>query len=430
MIRRHFINLLLSVFILLPGALFSQQLVEGVAAVVGDEIILKSEVEQQAYNYALQNRINVEQNPKMLERLKKEVLNSLIEQKILLNKAQEDTITVDEAMVDQRLEERMNYMIERAGSEDELEKIFGKSMSSLRRDARERIREQMLVEQVRAAKFQDVKVSRREVEQFYDAYKDSLPKREETVEISHILMTVEASEDAQTEAFQKIKTVQEKLENGADFAELAKKYSEDPASAQRGGDLGMTSRGDFVKEFEAAAFELEEGEVSDIVRTQFGYHIIKMIERRGERIHTRHILVRLSPSESDEQKIIETLSDLRKRIMNGEDFEKLALEYSDDDNVTNDKGHLGTFEVNKLAIPEFQQIVKNLDEGEISKPFKTDYGYHIVRLDERGASRNYSIKDDWQKIEQFALNKKMQDEYQEWIAELKENISIEVRSIL
>ncbi len=404
-----------------------QQLVEGIVAVVGDEIILKSEVEQYVYNYALQNRIDLKQNTKLLENLKKQTMDRLIEQKLLLVKAEEDTITVDDEILDQRVDQRMRYMIEQAGSEDQLEAMFSGSISKIRRDTRQVVKEQLLVEQVRQIRFRGVKVSRREVENFYKIYKDSLPGLETTVDISHILMTVKPAEEAQIAAYQKAEQILEQIRKGADFSELASKYSEDPASAKRGGDLGLISRGDFVTEFESAAFKLKDGEISDIVQTQFGYHIIKMIERRGEKIRTKHILIRVAPTEADEARTVEKLREIRQRILDGEDFAELALEYSDDENVVQDKGHLGVFEVNKLVIPEFKKVVSNLKPGEISQPFKTDFGYHIVRLEDRQEERNLSLESDWQRIEEFALNMKMEKEYRNWIENLKETVPIDIR---
>jgi peptidyl-prolyl cis-trans isomerase SurA len=250
---------------------------------------------------------------------------------------------------------------------------------------------------------------------------------EETVDISHILKLVQPSEQAQQEAFERIVELKKKIDAGADFGELASQYSEDPASAKRNGDLGMISRGDFVPEFEAAAFSLNDGEISDIVQTTFGFHIIKMIERRGEKIRTQHILIRVMPTENDEQRIVSELAELREQIQNGADFSELALTHSDDENVSQDQGHLGTFEVSKMVVPEFKEVIAGLNSGEISEPFKTEFGYHIVRLEDRKQSRTFSLEDDWQTIEEFALNQKMEMEYRDWIAELKKDVPIQIK---
>ncbi len=418
----------LMVFILLIGIGYSgaQQLVEGIAAIVGKEIILKSEIDQFVQNYLIQNRLNIPPGSEQYNTLRKKMLEGMIEQKVLLAKAEADTVTVDDQMLDQRVDERLKYMIEQVGSQDKLEEIFGSPISQIRKDTRKLIKEQLLVEQVRAAKFRDVKVSRREVEEFYKMFKDSLPSRPATVDISHILKTVKPSEEAQIKAYRKAEVILEKLKKGEDFQKLAKLYSEDPASAKRGGDLGFTQRGDLVPEYETVAFNLKDGEISDIVQTKFGFHIIQLIERRGERIHTRHILIRVQPTEEDEKRVVRELKEIRQKILDGADFGEMALKYSDDQNVKKDKGHLGTFEVDKLQIPAFRSVVAKLKPGEISEPFKTEYGYHIVRLNAREPARILTLENDWEQIEQMALNFKMQKEYQKWLQELKQHIYIKI----
>lgn len=419
----HFIILMLIVGI---SNIFAQQLVESIAAIVDKEIILRSEVEQFTQNYILQNRLKIRPGSEEYNQLRKKMLEGLIEQKLLLAKAEADTVKVDDQMLDQRVEERIKYMVEQVGSQDKLEEIFGSSISQIRKDTRKLIKEQMLVEQVRAMRFRDVKVSRREVEEFYKMYKDSLPTRPATVDISHILKVIKPSEEAQLKAYRKAEMVLQKLKDGEDFAKLAKLYSEDPASAKRGGDLGFTQRGDLVPEYEAVAFNLKDGEISDIVQTQFGFHIIQLIERRGERIHTRHILIQVKPTEEDEKRIVEQLKEIRQKILDGADFSEMALKHSDDENVTKDKGHLGVFELDKLQIPQFRQVLANMKPGEISEPFKTDYGYHIVKLNAREEAHKLTLENDWEQIEQMALNFKMQKEYQKWLAQLRKEIFVKI----
>lgn len=405
----------------------AQQLADGIAAIVGKEIVLRSEIQQYMQTYIMQNKIQIKPGSPQFQKLKMQTLDRLIEQKLLLAKAEEDTLQVDEQMLDMRLKERMQYMINQTGSEDKLEKAFGSPIKKIKKDTRKVLAEQLLVEQVRAQRLRELKVSRREVENFYKTYKDSLPVVPETIDISHILMQIKPSEDAQQKGLQKAEKILQELKNGANFEELAAKYSDDPASAKRGGDLGTISRGDFVPEFENTAYKLKDGQISDIVQTQFGFHIIQMIERRGEKIHTRHILVRVVPTQEDEQKVIQKLAGIKKEIENGADFGAMALKYSDDKNVAKDKGHLGLFEKDRMAIPQFTAVLSKMKPGDISDPFKTDYGYHIVRLNARNEGHKLTLKDDWAKIKEFALNFKMEKEYKSWIEELKKNVPIDIR---
>lgn len=425
----HVYKLVVVILCLGFNILCGQQLVEGILIVVGKEIILKTDVDNYVQSYMIQNRIDAQKNPDIVDQLRRETIDRLIDQKLMLVKAEEDTLMVDAEMLDSQVDQRIRYMIEQVESEDKLEAMFGNSMKKIRKDTRKLIEEQMLVEQVRSAQFRSIKVSRREVEEFYSIYQDSLPSKNETVEIAHILKLVEPSPNAQAEAYQKIEEILNQLQSGGDFSELAEKYSDDPASAKRGGDLGMMSRGDFVPEFEAAAFQLEDGQISDIVKTQFGYHIIKMVERRGEKVHTQHILVQMLPKEEDEKHTIEFLKDMKNQYLQGTDFSELAVQYSDDENVTQDQGVLGTFDSEQLAMPQFKEIVKDLKPGEISDPFKTEYGYHIILLKSRKEARSLNLETDWQEIEQMALNYKMEQEYIKWIKEMKETVNIEIRDL-
>lgn len=424
------VNSCLAILFLLTANVYSQQLVDGISAIVGQEIILKSEVEQYVQNYVIQNKINIQSDPVKYQALQKEVLDRLIEQKILLTKADEDTITVTEREVDRYLEEQIRTLINRVGSEAELEAAFQNPMKKIRRDMRKETENRLKIETLRRNKFQGVKVTRREVEKFFSTYEDSLPKLAETVDISHILKQVKPGGSSKEEAENRIMAIKQKIEAGEDFNELAKEYSEDPGTSMRGGDLGFIKRGDFVPEFEEVAFKLEPGQLSDVVQTQFGFHLIKMIEKRGEKIHTSHILIQLKPAKSDEERVINELKDIRQQILSGKSFESMAIENSDDENVNNDKGHLGIWEIDKLAIPQFKTVVKKLNVGEISEPFKTDYGYHIVILKSHREPRTLSLEEDWEQIKNMALNFKIEKEYSEWIKSLKKDIPIEYKTSL
>jgi len=404
-----------------------EQLIEGIAAVVGNEIVLVSDIDQYVQNYVIQNRINIRNNAELLKKLEREVLDRLIEQKIMLTKAVEDTIEADDREVDRRVDEHINYLIQQVGSEEKLEEAFQMPIKKIRRNLRSDVSDRIRIEMLRRQKFAGVKITRQEVETFFKNFQDSIPQMKETVNISHILKQVHAGSASSDAALAKIREIKNMLNTGADFVELAGKYSEDPASAQRGGDLGFTKRGDFVREFEEVAYALEENQVSDIVQTQFGFHLIKLVERRGEQIRTSHILIRLTPSEADERQVITELRSIRQEILAGASFDSIAVKYSDDENVAEDKGNLGLWEVDNLAIPAFKQIVKDLQPGDISEPFKTEFGYHILKLNSRKEARQLSLDNDWEQIQQLALNFKIEQEYLKWIESIKKDIPIEYK---
>ena len=418
------IHRLLGLLILFSSSALAQQTIEGIAATVGQEIILRSEIEQFVQNYALQNKLNIRGDIKLLQDLQKQVLEKMIEQKIMLAKADEDTVKVDDRDVDKRVEEHIAYLLQQVGSEGKLEEAFQSPMRKIRKDLRKETVERMKIEMLRRMKFQEVKVSRREIENFYQSYRDSLPVLKETVNISHILRQVKPGESSTQAALVRMREIKRKLDEGGDFAELAKEYSEDPATAKRGGDLGFTKRGDFVKEFEEAAFALAVGQISDIVQTQFGFHIIKLNERRGEQIRTSHILLQVRPGAEDAQKVVDFLNTLRQEILAGASFDSLAVLYSDDENVEKDKGNLGDWETDKLAIPAFKEIIDKLNPGEVSTPFKTDYGYHILKLNWRKEPRQLTLENDWDQIQQIALNHKIELEYVKWMEKLRKEIPV------
>lgn len=409
-------------------SIFGQQLAEGIAAIIGKEIVLRSEIDQMVQSYALQNKINLANNPSALKEMQSSVFERLIEQKILLVKADEDTITVDDRDVDQRVEQHIKYMIDQVGSEEKLEEAFKNPIKKIRRDLRKETADRLKVDMLRRTKFANVKVGRREVEKFYKMYKDSLGEIKETVDISHILKQIKPSEDSKSEAIEKLEKILEMINNGESFDDLAKKYSQDPGSGSRGGDLGFTKRGDFVKEFEKVAFGLNEGEVSGIVESQFGFHIIKLIEKRGEKIRTRHILIQVQPTADDAKKTYDELENIRTQITEGASFDEMAIAQSDDENVYKDKGRLGLFETKDLKIPEFKTEVANLKIDEISFPFQTKFGYHIVKLNNRNEQRKLTLENDWERISEMALNIKIDKEYKKWIVSLRTEIPIEIRA--
>lgn len=428
---RIFHTIIISMILLASGFLSAQQRVDGIAAVVGNEIILLSEINSIVAQYAIQNKIDLAKRPQLYTELSQQILENQINEKLLIIQADEDTISADEERVEQALNEQIDRMVQQVGSVEKLEEYYGAPIAKIKRDFRKQIENRYRIDLLRQQRFGNMKISRREVEEFYEKYADSLGTIPETVDISHILMEIEPSDESIQQAYTKISNVKQMLDEGAEFAQVATEYSEDPGSASRGGDLGFVNRGDLVKEFEEVAFALEEGEYSDIVQTQFGFHIIQLLQRQGERIHVRHILVQLKPTEKDEQAIIQKLTEIRQKVLNGEaEFEEMALRYSDDPNVNQDKGRLGKYRTDSFQIKAFGEVTRTLQPGEISQPFRTEFGFHIVKLHSREQARQVSLKKDWQQIEQLALEYKRNEEFEKWLTSLREAIPVEVKASL
>lgn len=416
--------------LLRPSAAQAQEVLDQIVAVVGDQIILQSELLQYTYQLAFQMNIDARQQPEKFNQLRQGALESLIAQKVLLTKAKEDSITVDPRQVDQVLDERIKAMVTQLGSEEKVEEYFGQPVRKVRRSLRDGIEEGLLVRTLQQRKVHEIKVSRREVEEFYNTMKDSLPGIKASVHLSHILLSIVAGNDATQAARAKIDSLLIRARSGEDFAALAQTYSEDPGSAQRGGELGFIERGDFVPEFEEAAFALQPGEISDVVHTQFGFHIIQLIDRRGEKVNVRHILIRLTTTAEDEKKSEDFARQLREDILTGKiSFEEAAKKYSTDQTSREKGGDLGWFELDQLQVQAFREAARTLQSGEISPPLKTQFGYHLVRLDERREPRQYTLPDDWHQIQEMALNYKAEQELQKWLDSLKKQMYIRVATL-
>lgn len=421
------INIVLLFAILAFSVPLKSQVVDGIAAVVGNEIILKSEVDQFAQSQAIRLRIDPNRSPSRFESLWRNTLKTMIDQKILLDRADIDSIEVSEREVEETLDFQIDGILQRVGSKEKVEEILGYSLNKLKRSYREEIRKQKLVEKIQQRKFSDLTAGRREVEEYFIEHSDSLPELKPAVRIGHILLEVNPGTGANESAFNKADSILTLINNGGDFSELAQKYSEDTNSALKGGELGFMRRGSLVPEFEEVSYLLSPDEVSDIVKTEFGYHIIKMIERRGELINVKHILIMLKISNSDEKLIVDKLNMLKERIIAGEDFESLALEYSDDPEISSNKGSLGWFELNSLTIPQFFAVLDTLPVGDISDPFKTDFGYHIVTIFEKREGGALSLENNWHDIEAIVIQNKRLKVYNEWLNSLRDEVFIDIK---
>lgn len=406
------------------GILQAQTRIDRIIAIVDKEIITESELTERVTLSALQNRLNPADST-----LRKEVLDALIAEKLVLAQAYIDSIQVTDEEVTRQLDQQINALIQRAGSQERLEQVYGMPLARIKRESREIMRKQMMVARVRQAKENTIQISRREVEDFFLAYKDSLPRIPEEFELSHIFVVPKPDTviEQQTRAF--MAALLDSLRKGTDFAAFARRYSQD-GSAAAGGDLGWAKRGDYVREFEEVVFGLKENQISDIVKTQFGFHIIQLIERRGESVHARHILRQVEKGTASDSAAIVLLDSLRVRVQNGESFSELAKAYSEDQETKPLGGNLGRVSIDQLQEP-LASIVKNMKEGEVSAPHRVphgaSYGYQIVMVRKRIPEHAPSLETDYRRIEQIALQFKKARISMEWIEELKKNIYWEVR---
>lgn len=409
----------------LVSVVSAQQVVDRIIAVVNEEIILESDVLQYAQSVAFQGGLDPTRHEEEFLKLKQRVLADLIDQKILLARAREDSLEVSPQDMEIRLEEWLKQVLKQVGSETKLEEYYGYSMAKIKRDLRKNIADGMLVEKEKNKKLAGIKVSRQEVERFYQAYADSLPDIKESIRLSHILLKVTPGEEAQQQASERIKSLYLRALAGEDFAELARNFSDGP-SGKKGGRLGWTNRGDLLKEYEEVAYSLKEGEISAPVKTRFGYHIIKLNERKGEKINTSHVLVMIKVTEGDENRVREEIQLLRDEIFEPEGFSELARRFSQDEATAESGGELGWFEVETMP-PHLRQATQWLSPGEISQPVKGPEGYHLVKLEEHVLGRKLGLKNDWGTIEDMALNYKRDQELRKWLDRLRQEIYVDIK---
>lgn len=407
-------------FIIFALPAFGQTL-DRIVAVVDNEIILESELNAQVQFYIFNNKVDPN-----TPGLKDQVLQSMINEKLILAKAIEDSVSVTDEEVQQQLDAVIQQRVQQFGSESKLEEVYGMPISKIKREFRDEMRKNLLTQKLQQQRFGTTSIGRREVEEFFQTYKDSLGKVPDEVELAHIYIKPGFDRAAHAAARMKAREILDSIKAGADFAEMAKRYSEDPGSASQGGDLGFVRRGQFVKEFETAVFSLSEGQTSGLVESEFGIHIIQLLERRGDAVHARHILIRVPRTGSSDSTAIALLDSLRGAILKGASFADLARKYSEDKDTAPLGGDLGTAELDAIPDKSIAETVATMKEGEISKPVKlvsgNNYGYHIIWLKKRTPAHALTLDGDYQRIESIALNYKRTKDYQAWLEELRGHI--------
>ena len=359
-----------------------QQHIDGVAAIVGENIILKSDVSQVVGMTALQQGLDVSKDVDVLMKLQEGVLSSLIDQKVILEMAKLDSIEIADKDVENALDQQVENFILRAGSEDVAETMLGQSLSDFRREFWYDMRDRLITEQYQQQLIMSVNINRDGVFNFYEEYKDSLPDFPIKMKIRHLLTRIKAGEESKKNALFEIKQIRDRILNGELFSDLAKAFSDDPGSKNNGGSLGYIRRNQMVKEFETKAYTQEINSISDPVETVFGYHILETTEKSGEKIKVRHILISPEVTEKDESLAYKYALSLRDSSTSLNKFKKLVFEKSEDDQTQKIGGDLGWITPNNSPIPEISEVLGLLEVGECSRPVKTSFGYHLLWLEE------------------------------------------------
>jgi len=393
--------------------------VDGVAAVVGSDIILKSDIEEQ---YDVFNRQNFGDKITYCE-----VFEELLFQRLLIHHAEIDSVTVGEDEVESNMDRRIQQLIGQMGDQKKLEEFYGKSVPEIKEEMRILIRDQLTAQRMQMTVVEGIEVTPSEVREFYNTLpQDSIPLISEEVELSQIVKYPEVSKEAKEEVIEKLKGLKERIENGTSFSSMAILYSEDPGSNKKGGEYKGIQRGVFVKEFEAVAFNLKKGEISDPFKTEFGYHIVQLLEKRGEELDLRHILIKPKLTQENLQEAKNYLDSVAASIDRGEiTFEEAARRFSEDEQTKFNEGQMSNFQSgdNKFEVSQLDRglftLIGSLEVGEISEPsfYQTQdqrEAFRIVRLDNKYEPHKANLELDFTRIKGFALQNKQNRIVEEW----------------
>jgi|TARA_B100001750_G_scaffold127564_1_gene101213 peptidyl-prolyl cis-trans isomerase SurA len=417
---------------LLPCAFFlygqSQDMpIDGIAAIVGENIILKSDVSQVVGMTALQRGLDVSKDRALLEKIQEDVLNSLIDQKVILEMAKLDSIEVAEKDIESALEQQIEGFIMRAGTEEMAETMLGQSLNDFRREYWYDMRDRLITEQYQQQLIMSININRENVMEFFTSYKDSLPLFPITMKIRHLLIKIKPSKKNKLNAEKKINTIRDRILAGESFSDLAETYSADPGSKNNGGSLGYIRRNQMVKKFETVAFTQEINTISNPVETTFGFHILETTEKSGEKIKVRHILISPEITEEDETNTYNFAMTLRDSSKSLDSFKKLVEKHSDDEPTKKLGGDLGWINPTNSPIPEIAEVLGLLEKDECSRPVKSDHGYHLLWVEAVKPGGSPSLETHWVEIEEITLNHKRMKYFQEWIVDARTNFFIDIK---
>jgi len=419
-------SVLLCGMLLFAQAIMAQKMViDRVISQVGGELILLSEVEEQ-FAYASEQRGGLPPEARC------QILEQLMGQKLLIAQAKLDSVEVSDVEVETQLDARFERILQMMGGDTkQFEDFYGQTIPQAREGMRSELKNQLLSERMRSQVMQEIVVTPSEVKEFYGRIpKDSLPYFNSEVEIREIVMKPQVNPEEKAKARGLLEDLKQRIIDGEDFAELAMKHSDDPGSGRLGGDLGMTKRGSFVPEFEAAAYNLDKDELSGIVESEFGFHLIQLIERRGNSIHTRHILIKPEITEEDLELTrlrLDSVTTVLNRSQDSLPFQFAVKLYSNDKVQSYNNAGLMTnpatgntfFEIGDLDTDVFF-TQDTLEVGQVSSPIKfTDPRgetmYRIIKLQSRTEPHKASLERDYSKIQKAAINEKKSLFLKDWV---------------
>jgi len=399
-------------------------LLDRVASVVENKIVLMSDVVLAANAVAAQQKINPNTNPSAYQKILESSRESMIEQLLIIEMAEQDSVEILDKDIDKALNQQIDNIIAQTGSKELAEEALGKKISDFKRSYRDDMKGKLLAEKYTSSLTTSISVSRGDVIDFFNVYKDSIPSFPTLYKTHHILLEVKPSKESEEKSFKKALDIKDKIINGLSFDDAAKLYSSDPGSKDQGGNLGYVPRGTFVKEFDKVVFTVDKNILTDPVKTQYGHHLIEVLERTGEKVLARHILIRTETTDTDKKITYDSINNIKNNINNFDDFYEAAASFSDDKTSNSNGGFLGMIDLEYYQVPELKKEISNIKLKTVSNPIKTDFGYHLIWVDEIKEGGIPSLEKNWLDLEEMALNKKKSDWYQNWIKKIKSQFYI------
>jgi peptidyl-prolyl cis-trans isomerase SurA len=429
-VRTTLLSLLL--FFLSSQAIISQTVIDQVIAVVGGDMIMQSDIEQELMRMKMQGYISEGDE-------KCELFEQMLIQKLLLNQAKIDSLSPNTMSIEGEIDRRLKYFISQIGSEKALENYFNKSIYEIKDDLREMIEEQQLTQQMRQKIIDKVAITPSEVKSFYRKIPtDSLPMIPDQYQLRQIVIYPPASAEAKFQVKEKLLELRNRILQGDRFATLAIAYSEDRGSAVKGGELGFRSRDELVKAFADAAFNLKEGQVSQIVETEYGFHIIQLIQKKDDQVNVRHILMKPQYSSNMLAQATAKLDSIVGLIKaDSMKFEEACFRFSEDKKsnlsgglVVNPQTNTALFQKDQLQPSDFY-VIKNLKPGEISAPFESrdehaNVVFKVVELKAFYPSHRANIKDDYDVIQNLAKSSRENEILMQWVADKQKTTYIRI----
>ena len=364
-----------------------------------------------------------------IQSLKNDIINTIVNRKVVLIMAELDSVEVDDKEVDRTLQQQVDNIVQQAGGEEAAEAALGQPLRVFKREYWYDVKDMLITQKYQRTLMSKVGVNRGDVESFFNSYKDSIPIFPTTAKIRHLLIDVEPGGEQIKKTTDLLKEIRMKILNKENtFAEMALKYSQDPSAKQAGGSLGFLKRGTLVTEFESVAFNLKPGEISEPVKTDFGYHIIETEEIRGDKINVRHILITPPTTEADESKAYKKAQALKDSSLTLNSFIENVKKHSKDKETRESGGNLGWINPKTYPIPEFGMILNQIESGVCAGPVRTDLGYHLVWLEALKPGGRANLSKHWTEIESMALNQKQSKWFEMWIEKSKKNVYISINN--